>query len=91
MIEISSEEYWKKMTFNDAILYCSLLSIDNKNDWRIIEDADEYFSNVYDSVSDIIPVLPLSSVGIWYHIDGDYYDTETLLKSNYVIPVRDIN
>jgi hypothetical protein len=33
-IQISSVEYWKKMEWNDGLLYCSLLSIDDKNDWR---------------------------------------------------------
>ena len=33
-IEISNAKYWKKMEWNDGILYCSLLSIDGKEDWR---------------------------------------------------------
>ena len=33
-IQISNAEYWKKMEWNDGLLYCSLLSIDDKNDWR---------------------------------------------------------
>ena len=33
-IEISNAKYWKKLNYYDGILYCSLLSIDDNNDWR---------------------------------------------------------
>ncbi len=44
MIEISSEEYWKELNWYDGQLYCSLLNIDGKNDWRMIsrDDGDDY-------------------------------------------------
>ena len=35
MIEIAPKEYWKKLKYYDALLYCSLLVIDGKNDWRL--------------------------------------------------------
>jgi hypothetical protein len=35
MIEISPKEYEKKLNWYDATLYCQLLTIDNKNDWRM--------------------------------------------------------
>ena len=43
-IEISNAKYWKKMDWNDGILYCSLLSIDGAEDWRpmTVEEIMEY-------------------------------------------------
>ena len=43
-IEISNAKYWKKMEWNDGILYCSLLSIDGKEDWRpmSVDEIMEY-------------------------------------------------
>lgn len=32
-IEISSKEYWKELNYYDALLYCSMLVIDGKNEW----------------------------------------------------------
>ena len=43
-IEISNAKYWKKMEWNDGLLYCSLLSIDGAEDWRpmTVEEIMEY-------------------------------------------------
>ena len=35
MIEIAPEEYWIKCTFDQAIIYCTMLEIDGKKDWRL--------------------------------------------------------
>ena len=34
-IELSPKEYERQLNYEDAKLYCDLLSIDNKDDWRI--------------------------------------------------------
>jgi hypothetical protein len=35
-IEVSDKKYWKKFdNYEDAKLYCSLLVIDGKNNWRM--------------------------------------------------------
>ena len=39
-IQISNAEYWKKMEWDDGILYCSLLSIDGKDNWRFITEKE---------------------------------------------------
>ena len=46
-IEISPKEYERELNWNDAIFYCSLLTIDNKNDWRLpIMDELDYIYNL---------------------------------------------
>jgi hypothetical protein len=42
MIEISEDKYWKKMNYDDGKLYCSLLTINGKDDWRMISDKQEF-------------------------------------------------
>ena len=34
-IEISPIVYERELNWHDAMLYCSLLTVDNKNDWRL--------------------------------------------------------
>lgn len=50
MIEVSSNEYWKSMPYHDALLYCQLLSIDGKNDWRL--PTIEELKDIYHSRND---------------------------------------
>lgn len=45
-IEISDEYYWKVLTWQDGLLYCSLLSIDGKMDWRMINRQDYFNSSI---------------------------------------------
>lgn len=47
MIEISAKEYERMLNWDDAMMYCSLLVIDGKNDWRmptIVELKEIYHS-----------------------------------------------
>jgi len=44
MIELSDKKYWKKMGYYDGIMYCPLLDIEGKNDWRMISDWEEFKS-----------------------------------------------
>ena len=74
MIEVSPEEYWKRMNYHDGLLYCSLLSIDGKDDWRMptIEEMGDKRYGLQ-----------------WYRDDGDnilYNFSEVY----WIIPVRDI-
>jgi hypothetical protein len=38
MIELSDKRYWKRMGYYDGVMYCSLLTIDGKDNWRMMED-----------------------------------------------------
>ena len=39
-IEIVPKQYIKKLNYQDAVLYCSILNIDDKNDWRLPSFAE---------------------------------------------------
>jgi hypothetical protein len=41
-IEISPKEYWKKLNYHDGLLYCTMVVIDNKTDWRMLKNIEEY-------------------------------------------------
>jgi hypothetical protein len=41
MIELSDKKYWKQLKYYDALLYCQVLEIDGKNDWRMIKNWKE--------------------------------------------------
>ena len=48
-LEISPQDYERELNWHDANLYCELLVIDNKNDWRLpsIEELyDMYTGNI---------------------------------------------
>jgi hypothetical protein len=84
MIEISSEEYWKEFTYDDAKLYVALLNIDGKNDWRMFKNDEEWKENkgrIADDGDDY---------GQWWQWvaedDKKSWEDEIYL----VIPVRDI-
>ena len=64
-IEISDIKYWKPLNYDDAILYCSLLEIDGKNDWRLFTN-DEYITH-----ASIIKEIIVNNPGILHdkHID----------------------
>jgi hypothetical protein len=92
MIEISEREYWKILNYHDGLLYCSMLEIDGKNDWRMISDTDnEELVNGRDYKSDDGDVLILNVAalaGKWYIEDVDEYDSDALTALYWVIPVR---
>lgn len=87
MIEIANEKYWKNLKYYDALLYCSLLVIDDKNDWRI-PNSTEFEETIFD-------ITKYGDVSVWFYGHDKDYDPayaewvrETL--SYLVIPVRDI-
>ena len=94
-IEISPKEYEKKMNWDDGMMYCQLLVIDNKNDWRLptIEELDDMrkskndFSELYDYWSSIEKREDMAS-GMDMTFGGHYSQYKTDI--NYVRPVRTI-
>ena len=85
MIEISSNEYWKELNYRDALLYCSLLDIDGKNDWRLPNDEEGDVYELYDRMTEY--ANHMSSV--WTVEDLETYPD--LHSYEYLcIPVRDI-
>lgn len=75
-IEIAPNEYWKRLNWNDGLLYLSLLIIDGKNNWRYPKSVE----------------LSQPQPDTWYIIDGEVLADfpEFLERKHYVIPVRDI-
>ena len=81
VIEVSNKKYWKEMTYYDGLLYCSLLIIGKKNDWRMIKYDEEYCIDM--------KKLP-NGVPLWFYEDGEKF--ENLLNTHcfWIIPVRDV-
>lgn len=75
-IQISPKEYERKLNWDDGKLYCDLLYIDGKNDWRMptLEEGKIIFSNImphnvsYDYYSKRL------DDHIWYWVDGEFTD-----------------
>jgi len=84
MVEISDREYWKQMDYYSGVLYCSLLTIDGKNDWRMMNNYQEYVKCKYEYQK-----IPVS--GKWCKNDISCNSNEFLMENNYwVVPVRDV-
>ena len=82
-IEISDREYWKKLNYYDGMIYCSILSIDGVDDWRMIDNIAEKH-RLWDMGYDFGECNVT-----WYYEDGER--VEYLNHNKYwVIPVRDI-
>ena len=75
-IEISPKEYWKYLNYYDSELYCSLLVIDGKNDWRLRKIKEE------------LNLENFKRQGVWYQTTDYFYGFEFII--NLVIPVRDV-
>ena len=82
-IEISDIKYWKPLNYDDAILYCSLLEIGGKNDWRMMTRM-EYIDC---GRTNIEKYLFQMDVGMWF--EGDDIELRWVGHTYYVIPVRD--
>jgi hypothetical protein len=84
MIEISATEYWKEMDYYSGILYCSLLEIGGKNDWRMFKNWDEY-----ESMTRMVEIR--RRMVLWVEKDKKRSSEAFLVGKNYmVIPVRDV-
>jgi hypothetical protein len=77
-IEISEEKYWKVMGYDDGMLYCSLLIIDGKEDWRMPFSME--------SIWEEWKKLRRMPVRMWYYDEGVMYEGNRY----WVIPVRDL-
>ena len=65
-IEIAPKEYERTLNWDDAMMYCQLLVIDNKNDWRL--PTKDELNYIYSSKNDFVGSYYWSSTeGI-----GDY-------------------
>jgi len=81
-IEIAPQEYFKELNYYDSLLYCQLLNIDGKNNWRMIKNYHEF------SI-----VCPNIRRAIWVVEDGNVDDDSVWsleFDTFWVIPVRDI-
>jgi hypothetical protein len=63
-IEISPNEYWKYLNPADGKLYCSMVVIDDKNDWRpmgLMEKFEniDYLNNNRDKNSSVLLSLSI--------------------------------
>ena len=58
-IEISPKEYKRNLNWDDANMYCQLLIIDNKNDWRL--PTKDELGYIYHSENDFGDLIYWSS------------------------------
>ena len=85
-IEIAPKEYWKKLNYDDGMFYCKLLTIDGKNEWRMIREEEfnehnmpkEYWNDDF-----------------WFFESGIFTDFDDFGLYNYkaelmIVPVREI-
>ena len=84
MVEISPKEYWKKkLNYHDALLYCTMLVIDNKTDWRMLKNIEEYRK--------CRTVNTEIGIGSIFEEDINLYSEDFLSRRQFhIIPVRDI-
>jgi hypothetical protein len=87
-IEISPKEYERILNWDDAMMYCQLLVIDNKNDWRLPTKAE--LQDIYHSENDFIPSYYWSSTEFnsgysWYQIFSDGYQDPNLKNCIYYV------
>ena len=76
-IELSKSQYWKRMGYHDSLLYCSLLVIDDKDDWRMMT-MEEYEQNI--RIPDDVWYSEMLMITLYLHYDMDAI----------IIPVRDV-
>jgi hypothetical protein len=94
--EFAPFEYWKRLNFDDGLLYLALLNIDGKDDWRMLTLAEinnSKFDNYirfkcWNDHHKIKRILQTTSISYHNEKDSKYYG----LYKNYnglIIPVRD--
>lgn len=89
-IELSPKEYERHLNYDDAKLYCDLLSIDNKDDWRL-PSLKELVTVIYD-------LQPAAGESYWtstMEITGDpvamfYNGLNRCFAKNMILTVRAI-
>jgi hypothetical protein len=98
-IEISPKEYEKLLNWYDAMMYCQLMMIDDKTDWRLPtkEDLNYIYNSENDFENDFVrssywTPMEHDSDSAWIHamnsgIQGYNFNKNYLA---YVRPVRTI-
>jgi hypothetical protein len=102
-IEISPKEYERKLNWHDAMMYCQLLSIDGKNDWRLptkdeLNDVYDTKNDIYHSENDFVRAYYWSSTeyddncarGQYFQPNGNQFNHGKKTISFYVRAVRTI-
>jgi hypothetical protein len=75
MIEIAPEEYWKKLNYYEAIMYCFSLNIDGKIGWSLPNSVEYELTEKTGWAADDLYTFP---------------DTLKLRVQFLTTPVRDI-
>jgi hypothetical protein len=90
-IEISDKKYWTKLNYDDGMLYCQLLDIDGKNDWRMIEHMGE-IDDLMDEINKgkIEDDDDIYFYNAWVVADGKNVKIGTLAMLHWIIPVRNV-
>ena len=78
MIEVSDKQYWKSLSYDDMMLYLMVLSIDNKNDFRLPTKVE---------LEDILKIANKSP--FWYS-DKNIAKSIAQRVCLMTIPVRDL-
>jgi hypothetical protein len=87
-IEVIAKEYWKGLNYYDGLLYLSLLSIDGKDDWRMIRDDIEWDIIDVGIKKDIFENF---NMNCWWMDDVYAFSNVFLHNTKYlIIPIRDI-
>ena len=93
-IEISPVEYERKLNWYDGKLYCDLLVIDGKDDWRM--PTKEELNDIYNSENDLNnphwSSTEFNGKHAWFqNLSFGYQASYTnKIDSYYVRPVRNI-
>jgi hypothetical protein len=95
--EFAPFAYWKRLNYDDGLLYLALLNIDGKDDWRMLtlaEIANPKFDNYirYKCWNDhhkIKRILQTVSISYQNEKDSKYYGLYQKTSNSLVIPVRD--
>ena len=95
-IEMCDREYWKELNYYDGMIYCSILVIDNKKDWRMptLEEIDFIYEHEYDldgrywlCQNGYEEYEDVAWAYDFFGYDARPYDVDC---SSWVIPVRDV-
>lgn len=77
-IEISPVEYEKHLNWSDANMYCQLLEIDGKTDWRLptLKEFEDIYQSYYTItiIQDDMELRPVKKIS---NFDANYYWTFT--------------
>jgi hypothetical protein len=95
MIEISDKKYEKVLNWHDGMLYCQLLTIDGKDDWRMptLDELMEIFTSKHNFLDWVYWSSDEVNGGAWGQSFKLYGQRQHQLKSDakYMVrPVRDI-